>query len=216
MPFLLTPFQAPAAIPDAENVLSGSTGVDGSGFTTASFSFTAGEKFIIGIGSSDNLAHAQTAPTSLTQTGITWTNLNDISYDDICLSVWEGVATTTSSSTLAVSFAGTQLSMTWGIVRLVNLATRVQSVEVAGQPSGYLDAPLAALQTGSTVILVAQRAHTGGAFGVRTGYTILIDQFQDSPNQYLRIHKGAVLPAGESNAWPNDNSWCIVGVEYLP
>jgi hypothetical protein len=184
--------------PEFIEVLSDWTGVDSSSFTTTLFARTTGQRFVAAIGSNDNLSHAQTPPSSLVQTGITWTHVDDITRAGNTLTVYEGITTTSGASALTVNFPGTQLSMTWSIIRLTNTTGIVQSSVAQGQPSapGWVDAGLAALGAGNFVLAASVASGSSPYPAARTGYSPLTQVAANSPNAKLQVHIGSVLPAG--------------------
>lgn len=195
-------------VPLIDGVLTDWDGVDASSFTTASFVRTTDQKFFASIGTSD-LAHLQTPPASLTQTGITWSAVTDITRAGVTLAVWSGVATSSGSDPLTIDFAGTtQRSATWSITRVANTTGIVQSAAAQGQPAAgnWLDAPLGAV--GGVVLLSYSTSSEPPTAAARTGYSSFAVAQANSPNHKLGIFKAipGVLPAGvqQPSGWGED------------
>jgi hypothetical protein len=204
--------------PAVDGVLANGTGVNASSFITDSFSRIIGDEFLVAIGSADNLSHGQTPPTSLTQTGITWVNTDNVTRAGITLSVWHGVATSSGSSAMTANFAGTQLSMIWGIVRLAGVSTIVQSEENHGDPfsGGWLDVSMAAMQPDGMVILSGIRSGSGPAPAVRSGYTGIYSFAIDSPIMTLVVAKAipGVSPVGIQQPIGFGDDMVAIATEY--
>jgi hypothetical protein len=190
-------------VPLIASVVTWNSTTDGSSMSSPAFTRVIGERYFASIGTAISPG-TPLAPTSITQTGLIWSLVDQVTRGQINLSLWTAVASSSGSSALTASYSASMGSFTGNVVEAQNVNTIVQSAVNQGSPGSgiFIDAPLAALQPTSAVLLVGLRNSSSGSLTARAGYSAIDGITVSTPGQNLRVTQAnpGVLPAGFSQS----------------
>lgn len=201
-------------VPTPTVLVSNGSAVDTTSYATASFALVAGSQYFFCFGASDMSAGRY--PTSITQTGITWSMVVGEIYEWMSMSIWSGVASSSTTSAATITLDATQQGVIWDVIRMDNVGTPVQSDGNGANLADTVTLPLtlATFQAGSSLLVSGIRNSTAGGIGNTAGLTSLTHHSVNDAGQLKTMWSNGqpTFPVGYVGSGASRRN-VIVGVE---